>query len=323
MFAPLCIGFRKIVLFIYISRNINHIMHKLLVLFVSFFSLCNAQTNRFIYEYKFVPNVKEKDSVRTNLMALDITDKGSSYKSLRKMQRDSLIRERVLQSAAAGTALTLTSNFTGGTVVNHEVTKEYPDYKVFLIEQINSDIYKIADDKKINWQLSPETQKIGDYTAQKATTSFGGREWVAWFTTELPFPDGPYKFHGLPGLIVKSEDTTGSHIMTLVANKKIQTSTEMPNEVARGGARITFGRPAIPVTETQFRKAWKDYLADPAKEVRKNMGGSTNGNVTTVIVYEDAKGNRIDPAQRIRSIEENVKKRLETDNNKIEPDLFQ
>src|SRR5690606_1469092 len=42
---------------------------------------------------------------------------------------------------------------------------------------------------------------------QRADIRFGGRDWVAWFTTEIPIPDGPYKFCGLPGLIVSIADT--------------------------------------------------------------------------------------------------------------------
>ena len=42
---------------------------------------------------------------------------------------------------------------------------------------------------------------------QRADVDFGGRHWVAWFTPEIPVPDGPYKFCGLPGLIVQIADT--------------------------------------------------------------------------------------------------------------------
>jgi GLPGLI family protein len=110
--------------------------------------------------------------------------------------------------------------------VEYVVNKSYPDYKTTLKQRVQADTYIISDDKKIDWKIGTETQKIMNYTVQKATTNFGGRNWVAWFTTDLPFPDGPYKFHGLPGLIVKLEDSTGSHIMTMVANKKLNQTAE-------------------------------------------------------------------------------------------------
>jgi GLPGLI family protein len=47
-----------------------------------------------------------------------------------------------------------------------------------------------------------ETDKLGHYTCHKATASYRGTTLVAYYTNEIPVPVGPYKFGGLPGLIV-------------------------------------------------------------------------------------------------------------------------
>lgn len=57
------------------------------------------------------------------------------------------------------------------------------------------------------WEMKADTQTIAGMACQRADIRFGGRDWVAWFTTEIPIPDGPYKFCGLPGLIVSIADT--------------------------------------------------------------------------------------------------------------------
>lgn len=44
-------------------------------------------------------------------------------------------------------------------------------------------------------------------------------EWTAWFTTELPISDGPYKFHGLPGLILKIYDKTNTYSFDIISRK--------------------------------------------------------------------------------------------------------
>lgn len=57
-----------------------------------------------------------------------------------------------------------------------------------------------------DWVLHSDTARIGGLLCQKATLNFGKRKWVAWFTPEIPIDDGPYKFKGLPGLIIKIND---------------------------------------------------------------------------------------------------------------------
>jgi len=69
-------------------------------------------------------------------------------------------------------------------------------------------LYQYRESKSAfsNWVLTADTLRIGPYLCQKATINFGGRNWVAYFTPEIALSDGPYKFSGLPGLILKVHD---------------------------------------------------------------------------------------------------------------------
>ena len=59
----------------------------------------------------------------------------------------------------------------------------------------------------LKWDFSGEdNDTIMGYECRKATTEFAGRQYTAWFAPEIPLPFGPYKFGGLPGLILKIED---------------------------------------------------------------------------------------------------------------------
>ena len=72
------------------------------------------------------------------------------------------------------------------------------------------------------WEILPETKDILGYKCQKAKGKFRGREYIAWFSSEIPRSDGPWKFSGLPGLILAVQDTRGDFVFTCIAieNKK-------------------------------------------------------------------------------------------------------
>ena len=72
------------------------------------------------------------------------------------------------------------------------------------------------------WDILPEMKNILGYKCQKAKGKFRGREYIAWFSSDIPRSDGPWKFCGLPGLILAVQDTKGDFFFTCTAieNKK-------------------------------------------------------------------------------------------------------
>lgn len=69
----------------------------------------------------------------------------------------------------------------------------------------------------LEWSFNDEeTNSIIGYDCRKATVEFAGRSYIAWFTPEIPLPFGPYKFGGLPGLILKLEDAERQYIWVAV-----------------------------------------------------------------------------------------------------------
>ncbi|WP_144282235.1 GLPGLI family protein [Chryseobacterium echinoideorum] len=290
-----------------------------LMILLGFFSFAQ---NRFFYEYKFIPDSTNRDDVKTEMMLLDIDKEGSSYYSQDKFISDSTAKANLEKQIKSGsTNFTINRTEKPGQV-GYKVTKTYPELKTFLFLKVSTDSYKIEEDQKPEWKILPEKQKVGEYNAQKATTKFGGREWTAWFSTDLPFQDGPYKFYGLPGLIVKIEDTTGSHSMTLVGNKTIHIVNSEESQLPQGIQIFGIGGKEIETTEKQFKKVWKAYINDPAKNMREMMMKNTDTNKIT-FKTKSADGREIsDPNQVFREIEKKAKEGFKKNNNPIEPDLY-
>jgi len=72
------------------------------------------------------------------------------------------------------------------------------------------------DQYNLKWNILQEIKKIGGFSCQKATTKFRGRTYIAWFTSDIPVPFGPWKFKGLAGLILEVYDV--DKVFHIVAN---------------------------------------------------------------------------------------------------------
>ena len=277
-------------------------MKKLLINFFLIVGIVTfAQNKRFIYEYKFISDSTNIDDVKTEMMFLDTTKDGSKYYSYTVFNSDSIMKVDLEKQLAATGSINVKSDMQKGSV-RYSVTKTYPDYKINLHRRLGMDAYNISDDRKINWKILSDKEKIGEWNAQKAEADFAGRHWIAWFSTEIPIQDGPYKFRGLPGLIVKIEDKTGSHKMELKGIKNITGNVDIN----------VFEVKEIAVNSKQFQKVLKEYENDPTKGIKQIQMGGTS----IILTGKDGTSTKIAKEQ-----EERLKARIKKDNNRIELDI--
>jgi len=66
------------------------------------------------------------------------------------------------------------------------------------------------------WKVLKEKKKIGNINCRKAETIFRGRIYEAWYAEDIPIQNGPWKFYGLPGLIVKINDSKSDFVYELI-----------------------------------------------------------------------------------------------------------
>ena len=85
---------------------------------------------------------------------------------------------------------------------------------------------------EIQWTLSDDTLRVGDYLCQKATATFRGLTWQVYYTEEIPSSAGPWRLRGLPGLIVRAESGAHTFVLTQVL-QQLEPITYKPDPEAR------------------------------------------------------------------------------------------
>ncbi|MGC8865191.1 MAG: GLPGLI family protein [Bacteroidales bacterium] len=155
------------------------------------------------------------------------------------------------------------------------------DYKILKYNSGNKIVYwdyivgmghlKYEEKLSLNWEITVDTMTILGYTVQKALVSYRGRRWEAWFAPAIPLNNGPYKFMGLPGLILKMNDTKNYFVFEAISmeNPKPEDFIGLQDE--------NF----INVTREKYlemkRKFIEDFIKQPAadlipdEQVRKTM----------------------------------------------------
>ena len=278
--------------------------------FISFSLLFNAQVsaNRFFYELTFKPGV-EVDSLHKEMTILDIVKEKSVYRDYLMVSQDSILKSYMETAMKTGNfSMKDFRKMIKDPKFSYKVTKTYPNMDVKYTDQILQDKVSYEQKLKFDWKIENEKKKIGEYNAQKATTTFGGRNWTAWFSTEIPFQDGPYKFYGLPGLIVKLEDADKNYAWELKGNKKIDQYEEesygekMQKQFGGRGGDIV-------VSREKFDQMYDAYKKDPFGSIRSQMSQ----------IPADAKmpdGTSV--AQMMKDEEARLKKHLAENNNSIE-----
>lgn len=89
-----------------------------------------------------------------------------------------------------------------GEIFKYSYNKAYFEIRTFCMKEpiLFNDYFRL------NWTLGKGIKEIGGIKCQMASVSFRGRDYTAWYAPSIPLKTGPWKFHGLPGLILEVYD---------------------------------------------------------------------------------------------------------------------
>jgi GLPGLI family protein len=141
--------------------------------------------------------------------------------------------------------------------------------------------YKMEIDlPDFKWQIETETRIIGNYVCQKAVGNYAGRQWIAWFASDLPFQ-----------FIFKE-------LFKNIEQEKIE---PIP------------GKPVV-ISESSFEKSKRNFEKDPSGTVQAFL---PPGSEPAPTFYTDASGKMLTGNEAKAAIKKNANKKT---NNPIELD---
>lgn len=201
-----------------------------------------------VYEHCIYDPYFDKTEIHDEI--LEIGRKESRYSEYNRYLRDSIIAVDYPNGLTKGEFYKISKKV--GASRTAETNKNFEGNKLKHYESIFGENYVYEEDiPTFDWKFTDETDEICGYKCRKATAEFRGRTWNAWYAEDIPVDNGPFKFGGLPGLILKVEDTNKEHIFEAMQVRK--------SDKEFGYKIQSF---LIPTDREKFNKMMLDYKMD-------------------------------------------------------------
>lgn len=276
----------------------------LLFLGILFFNtyLISAQSSgsyRFIYQFTFQRDTSDVNSKSKETYFLDVFKDHSTFVGTNKLRMDKMIDSlsKVMEARFAGSGSMVNMMRANAPSTGYTIYK-YPDNTINYQSSVGGTLYGYKEDMTIDWEIIDSTDTYSSYNCQLATTQYGGRDWTAWFTTDIPVPNGPYKFMGLPGLIVKMQDSKDQCLFELT-------------EVGTIGIEEQPVPKAEKISKADLVRMTENVLNKPVSAILGSLPAGVNLNMVNM---RDQNGNQI----TMEDIEKRRQEVMRKNNNRIE-----
>lgn len=232
-----------------------------LLWFLALFSFSIAQTPQPVIARVFYKFNYQYDTLRPNLSTtgtyiLLLGKSSSVYKSYDRMLQDSEMMANLKLTGAMAPP-------SGKRANGQELYFYFNEKKTFWRNKLMGDYVIEKPYSNLDWKISGETKEIHSIICQKATVSYMGRNYIAWFSASIPFHAGPWKLNGLPGLIITAYDETGRIRFDFAGFQQVKNSEE----------HTTWDKTAIRTSWEDYQKIGKAIKNDFKGYIEKLYGG--------------------------------------------------
>lgn len=227
---------------------------------------------QILYELKFMPDTLARDNYDRRTTVLNLSPEGiSNYCEYSLFRSDSIKAPHIENEKVRLSIINEAIKYSGRVYDFSYIVKSWPERnRLFFRGSAGIDgNFKYTEDlPDFGWEVDfSKTREVAGYTCHSAQGSYAGRDYEAWFTTDIPINDGPWKFQGLPGLILEVSSLDEEYIYTCMSIRK----TEGPLIVT--GVDI-----AMKTSRERFLKIYERHERNPAAGIAA-MGDKIQSNV--------------------------------------------
>jgi GLPGLI family protein len=174
---------------------------------------------KITYKLYFIPDVKKTNTKVENELILLVGTNNSKFYAKKGIDVPEV--KKTIHPIDSDGAMEEEGRGLAGT----EVFKDFKTKTEFVTTRLmlSDKVYVYEEDLPNQiWELTADKKMIYSYSCQKAKTTFRGRVYEAWYTNEIPINNGPWKFGGLPGLVLNISDSTGSYVFECVGIENLK-----------------------------------------------------------------------------------------------------
>lgn len=229
------------------------------------------------YQMTSIADTLHPEKTDSEMMMLKVGKKSSVYYSFAKFMADSVMAADMAAGLSIDLIVEHAKNYQSR--IDYKIYKNYPAGKTTTLDQLGMSRFRCEEANEIpEWELLPDTMTFLSYPCQKAVCRFKGRDYEAWFTTDIPRSEGPWKLQGLPGLILKASDSRKEYVFECTGLLQI-----------RDAETILYGDTGHEsASRKDLNKVYERYAADP-------IGYMTSSAPNVTVVVKDPEGNSIRP----------------------------
>lgn len=232
-------------------------------------------TTRFVVSYRMLYERRpENDHPMEDLLLLQVGRNVSKCYSYKTWQTDSLVRVTPPEQVLANLG-----SFHGG--VQDIFFRDAAAGRLTHTDQIGMDHLLYTEPlPAIDWELTDGERTIVGYACRRARCTFRGRSYEAWYAPEIAVSCGPWKFGGLPGLILAIRDDAG--VLDLEA-----TGVEQRVEPIR-------------MTDRNYMKTNRKKYLDLKQKVMTDPVGYLTGSSNVRMTIKNEDGTPVNPGDLVR-----------------------